>query len=239
MANPESVRIELIASRLKAQYGYSADNPNVFNTDTTLVAGPESEPLDGLIETILSQQSPIAATQRMADSLRQAYPDWQQALVAGQDAIQHVLKAARGNLTNAKAGYIHRVLLRLQEEQGGLSLRFLRAYPPTEARTLLLSLPGVGPKTASCVLLFNLQLPAMPVDTHIFRIAQRLRLVSAKSKPTDAETWFERYLPPIWEAHYEFHLNAIVHGQTTCRALNPRCEQCALRDLCPSAEMFL
>ncbi|MBO0931940.1 endonuclease III domain-containing protein [Fibrella aquatilis] len=209
----------------------------MFNTDTTIVAGPESEPLDGLIETILSQQSPIVPTQRMADALRQAFPNWNQALLAGPDVIQVVLAGARGNLTKAKAGYIHRVLGRLLAERGDLSLNFLRTYSAADARQWLLTLPGVGPKTASCVLLFNLQLPAMPVDTHVLRIALRLRLVAENTKPSDVETWFEQQLPQQWESHYEFHLNAIVHGQTTCKAQHPKCADCVLNDCCPSSNL--
>jgi len=128
------------------------------------------------------------------------------------------------------------VLSHLKKERGELSLNFLRSYKLQDARNLLLSFKGVGAKTASCVLLFNLQLPAMPVDTHVLRIAQRLKLVNDKLKPDKVETWFEDNLPQNWEAHYEFHLNTIAHGQITCKALNPKCDRCILNDLCPSAD---
>ncbi len=229
--------LEIIAARLKSEYGYSALKPNIFNTETTTIAGLESEPLDGLIATILSHQSPNAVTQRMGEALHTAYADWNEALDAGVDGIQQVLQNARGNLTRNKAGYIHGVLSRIQEEYGELSLNFLRFAKVEDVRSLLLSFKGVGAKTASCVLLFNLQLPAMPVDTHVLRIAQRLRLVNEKLKPPKVETWFEENLPKNWEAHYEFHLNAIAHGQLTCKALNPKCGNCVLKDLCPSAEI--
>ncbi len=240
MKNKEDQKqLKLIAERLKLEYGHSASKPNVFNTETTIVAGIESEPLDGLIETILSQQSPIATTQRMADALRKTYPDWNDALTAGSEGIQKTLQAARGNLTKNKAGYIYGVLSHLQEERGELSLSFLRFYQLEDARNLLLSFKGVGSKTASCVLLFNLQLPAMPVDTHVLRISKRLKLGDEELKPMQLETWFEENLPQQWEAHYELHLNIIEHGQATCKALNPQCERCMLNDLCPSAEINL
>ncbi|MFB9995452.1 endonuclease III domain-containing protein [Deinococcus oregonensis] len=85
------------------------------------------------------------------------------------------------------------------------------------------------------MLLFNLQYPAQPVDAHLHRLAQRLAYVPAVSKAVDAEVWLERFLPATWQAHYEFHLNAIVHGQTTCRAVNPTCSLCVLADLCPGS----
>jgi endonuclease III len=233
-AQKDKKYLGIIAERLKLEYGYSASKPNIFNTETRVVAGFESEPLDGLIETILSQQSPIASTQRMADALHNAYQDWNEALESGVEKIEQVLKDARGNLAKSKAGYIYGVLLTLKQEHGKLSLSFLRSYKLEDARNYLLSFKGVGTKTASCVLLFNLQLPAMPVDTHVLRITQRLKLVSNKLKPAKVETWFEENLPKDWESHYEFHLNAIAHGQATCKALNPKCDRCILGDLCPS-----
>ena len=236
---PDRKQIDLIAERLKSEYGHSASNPNVFNIGTTNVAGIESEPLDGLIVTILSQQSQIATTQRMADALFKAYPDWNDALTAGSDGIQQTLQAAQGNLTKTKADYIYGVLSYLKEERGELSLSFLRSYQLADSRNLLLSFKGVGAKTASCVLLFNLQLPAMPVDTHVLRISKRLELVDEKSNPMQVQTWFEENLPQKWEAHYEFHLNTIEHGRSTCKALNPKCERCVLNGFCPSAEINL
>lgn len=231
------IRLQEVVSRLKLRYGYSAQASNVFNDEIGIVAGPESEPLFGLIETILSQQSLIATTQRMSVALRTAFPEWQQALAAGSEGIQRVLAQARGNLTQVKATYIHSVLHRLDAEQGELSLQFLRTWSDTAARDYLLSFSGVGPKTASCVLLFNLQRPVQPVDTHIHRIAQRLKFVHEDAKPVDTAAWFDAHLPTHWETHYEFHLNAIDHGRLTCRAQNPQCATCVLNDLCPSARL--
>jgi endonuclease III len=236
---PDQKPIDLIAERLKSEYGHSASQPNVFNIGTKNVAGIESEPLDGLIVTILSQQSQIAITQRTADALLKAYPDWNDALIAGSDDIQQTLQAAKGNLTKTKADYIYGVLSYLKEERGELSLSFLRSYQLADARKLLLSFKGVGAKTASCVLLFNLQLPAMPVDTHVLRISKRLELVDKKANSMQVQTWFEENLPQKWEAHYEFHLNTIEHGRSTCKALNPQCERCILNAFCPSAEINL
>jgi endonuclease III len=236
--NQDNEQLKIIAERLKLEYGHSVLKPNVFNTETIIMAGLESEPLDGLIETILSHQSPNAVTHRMGAALRTAYPDWEDALTAGAEGIQQVLQNAKGNLTKNKSGYIYGVLSHLKKERGELSLSFLRSYKLQDARNLLLSFKGVGAKTASCVLLFNLQLPAMPVDTHVLRIAQRLKLVNEKLKPDKVETWFEENLPQTWAAHYEFHLNAIAHGQITCKALNPKCDRCVLKDLCPSADII-
>ena len=228
-------KVSVVAQKLKEQYRHSAEKPNVFNTDTRTVAGEQSEPLDGLIETVLSQQSPIASTQRMANALFTKYPTWDKALKAGFEDIEATLKEARGNLTKSKAGYIFGILTKLKNERKELSLNFLRSYRPADAKKYLLALNGVGPKTASCVMLFNLQLPSQPVDTHIFRISQRLHFVTDKFKPAEVEIWFEENLPKTWQTHYEFHLNMIEHGMNTCKAQNPKCDCCVLNKLCPSA----
>ncbi|THF67726.1 hypothetical protein E7T06_19705 [Deinococcus sp. Arct2-2] len=107
-----------MAQRLKTRYGHAAELPNVFNDDLGVVAGPESKPLYGLVETILSQQSPVAATQRMSLAFRAADPEWHLAVDAGQAGIQQTLEGARGNLARSKASYIHRALIRLLEEHG-------------------------------------------------------------------------------------------------------------------------
>ncbi len=222
-----------VAARLKARYGHDARRPTAFDTADRVMTGPASEPLDGLVETILSQQSTVRITQRMADALRLAFPTWEQALAAGPAGIQAVLVAARGNLTATKAGYVHGVLARLMAERGALSLRFLQDWPAAEARAYLRSFKGVGAKTANCVLLFNLRLPVQPVDTHLHRIAARLGLVSGAETAEGVGQALEALLPADWRAHYEFHLNVIEHGQQTCLARTPRCPDCVVRDLCP------
>ncbi|WP_343216474.1 endonuclease III [Deinococcus aestuarii] len=197
------------------------------------------EPLDGLIETILSQQNVGAITRRQFGALKLAYPSWEAALADGPDGIEAVLRAAGGGLARIKADYIWNVLHRLEETRGALSLRETRDLGDAEARALLESLPGVGPKTASCVLLFDLARPAMPVDTHIDRIAKRLDLTPSRWSAVKVERWFDEVLPRDWTARYTFHVATIRHGRQTCKAGRPRCETCVLRDLCPSAAIFL
>lgn len=197
-----------------------------------------AEPLDGLIQTILSQQNTAPITRRQFQGLKTAYPRWEGALADGPDGIEAVLKAAGGGLSRVKAGYIHALLAELDETRPNLSLRETRDLDDTAARRLLESLPGVGMKTASCVLLFDLARPAMPVDTHIHRIARRLELVPEAWNAVKVERWFDEVLPREWAARYTFHVSAIRHGRQTCRARNPACGGCVLRDLCPSAAIL-
>lgn len=197
------------------------------------------EPLDDLIETILAQQNTSALTRRQFAALRAAYPVWEAALADGPDGIEAILRAAGGGLARTKADYLWNVLHRLEETRGHLSLRDLRGMDDREARALLESLPGVGMKTASLLLLFDLARPAIPVENHIHRVAGRLDLIPARWNVLKAERWFDEVLPRDWGARYTFHVSAIRHGRRTCLTRRPLCEACVLRDLCPSAGLFL
>ena len=197
-----------------------------------------AEPLDGLISTILSQQNTAPITRRQFAALKTVYPRWEAALADGPDGIETVLKEAGGGLSRIKAGYIHAALAHLDETRGELSLRDLRDLPDDAVRALLEDMPGVGMKTASCVLLFDLARPAMPVDTHIWRLAGRLGLTPEPWNAVKVERWFDRVLPREWADRYTFHVSAIRHGRETCRARHPRCDVCVLLDLCPAAALL-
>ena len=225
-SDPDTLeRLEEITHRLKKRYKRRAPKQPESTTD----------PLDGLIETILSQQNVDVVTHRMFMALKRAFPNWKHALEAGPHIIQAVLEESRGGLSRIKADYIHRVLVGLMESRGELSLEFLRDLPDQKIRALLEELPGVGKKTASCVLMFDLGRAAMPVDTHIHRIARRLHFVPDKTDAVQTEAWFDAALPKNWKYRWEFHVNTIDHGRQTCRSQRPRCHDCVLADLCPSA----
>ena len=226
--HPVPEQLPEIARRLRARYLPDPPQPRV-----------SGEPLNGLISTILSQQNVAATTRKQFEGLRQAFPRWEVALAAGPDAIEDALRAAGGGLARVKAAYIYGVLAGLDEARGHLSLRDTRHMPDAEVGRLLEGLPGVGPKTAACVLLFDLARPAMPVDTHIERITRRLELVPARWGAVRMQRWYEQVLPPGWTARYTFHVSNIRHGRETCKAIRPRCETCVLADLCPSAGIFL
>jgi endonuclease III len=198
----------------------------------------DEDPIEGLIETILSQQNIGMVTHRMYLALKDVFPTWDDALEAGQSSIQTVLENAGGGLASVKAKYIFRVLEKLQTDRGSLSLEFLRKFAAAKARAVLESLPGVGAKTASCVLMFDLGLAAMPVDTHLHRIAKRLEFVSPDSSAVQTESWFDTHLPRTWAKRYEFHVNGFQHGRETCRSQKPKCVECVLFELCPSGLMF-
>nr|WP_221276939.1 endonuclease III [Deinobacterium chartae] len=197
------------------------------------------DPLGGLIATLLSQQNTAAITRRQFAALLERFPTWQDALEAGERAVAAALREAGGGLSAVKARYIVSALRRIAADRGELSLDFLRDLPDPEVRAYLENLPGVGMKTASCVMMFDLGRTAMPVDTHIHRIARRLELVPAAASAVHTERWFAEHLEAGWQARYVFHVSAIRHGRQTCRAPRPRCGDCALFELCPSGPLYL
>jgi len=186
------------------------------------------DPLSELIQTVLSQNTADVNTARAYASLRQRFPTWRDVLDAPTAQVADAIR--QGGLADIKAPRIQGILRRLQEERGELNLDLLASMPVDEARAYLLSFAGVGPKTAACVLLFSLDKPALPVDTHVHRVTKRLGLVAAKATAEQANAQLEGLLPT--ELYYSFHLNVIRHGRTLCVAGRPRCSLCALGSLC-------
>jgi endonuclease-3 len=198
--------------------------------------GPAEEesmpPLDILILTILSQNTNDRNRDKAYAALRNRYPDWE----AVRDAPEaEVIEAIRpSGLANQKGPRIQAALRQITEERGTLDLSFLAEMPLDEARAWLMSLKGVGPKTAAIVLLFSLQRPAFPVDTHIYRVSGRLGLRPPKMNVEKTHEHLEALFPP--ETYFDAHLNLIRLGREICRARSPRCAACPLQDICPSRD---
>jgi endonuclease-3 len=192
-------------------------------------------PIDELIATILSQNTSDTNTERAYASLRQHYPTWDAVLAASDHEIADAIRT--GGLADRKAPRIRQVLEQVRNRTGGFDLTFLRDMPLDEAKHWLQSLPGVGPKTAACVLLFSLHLPAMPVDTHVHRVALRLGWIAPGTTADRAHELLERQIDP--ERIIDAHLLLIQHGRITCHARRPACVRCVIAEWCPSAAEFL
>ena len=197
------------------------------------------EPLDGVIRVILAQQNTRRVASRQWESLKTVYPRWEAALADGPDGIEATLRQAGGGLTRMKAGYIYGVLNAIAESREELSLRFLRDLDDAELRRTLEALPGVGMKTISLVMLFDLLRPAIPVDGNIERWTKRMELVPARWNANKVEQWYDQAVPRDWETRYALHLSGVDHGQETCKSQTPQCAACVLREWCPSAAIFL
>jgi len=186
------------------------------------------DPLDLLVCTILSQNTTDINSFRAFDKLKEAYPHYESLLSAKNSEI--IEKIRIGGLGEIKARRIREALLKIKKDFGSLDLEFLRSIDKDVARDYLLSLPGVGPKTAAVIMLFSFDLHAMPVDTHVYRLSRRLGIIPDKTTIKGAQDVLERITPP--EKFISLHLNLIKHGRRICRARNPLHDKCILHDEC-------
>lgn len=186
------------------------------------------DPLSELIYTILSQHTSDKNRDRAFEKLKETFPSFESILSSPLSKLANVIRV--GGLGKVKAARIKSVLQTLKTKFGKISLDFLRDYSKEKAEQFLLSLPGVGPKTAACVLLFSLNKPAFPVDTHIYRVTRRLGLIENKISAEKAQKILEKLVPSSF--YRTFHLSLIRFGRETCRAYKPLCVHCFLRNFC-------
>ena len=189
------------------------------------------KPIDVLIGTVLSQNTSDANSGRAFASLKATFDSWEAVASAPTEYIAQAIKS--GGLSRIKAVRIKQILNKIEQEQGSIGLGLLGSLGISEARDYLMGLPGVGQKTASCVLLFSLGKPSLPVDTHVFRVARRLGLIDSKVSVEKAHSLLQEQVPPA--EVYQFHLHMIEHGRRVCHARQPRCHECVLRSGCPSS----
>jgi endonuclease-3 len=187
-----------------------------------------ADPIGELVGAIISQHTSDVNTDRAYDSLLATFGGWEAVRDASVDAIANAIRAA--GLSNVKAPRIKAVLQTISARYGTLDLRHLADLPLPEAKAELRSLPGVGPKTAACTLLFGLGLPALPVDTHVHRVSRRLGLIGEDVGADAAHDLLEALLPP--NTVFAFHILMIRHGRLICRAQRPRCPECVLLPEC-------
>ena len=215
ISKAERAAVVAICRRLRRAYGP--------------VEWPEQGPvLDELIATVLSQNTSDANSGTAYEELRRRFPDWDQVRRAPVARIAAAIRQA--GLANRKAPRIKAILQRIHQQRGDLSLEFLHGVPVREAEEYLASFPGVGPKTAACVLLFACRKPVLPVDTHVHRLAQRIGLIGPRTDAAQAHQELARMVAA--GQVLEFHIQLIRHGRTLCTARKPQCRDCPLLDLC-------
>jgi endonuclease III len=185
-------------------------------------------PVDELVSTILSQSTTDLNRDKGFYALKARYADWESVRDAPVDDIENTIRPA--GLAKQKAPRIKNALQYVTDHVGKLSLDFLQDMDIAAAKTWLTQIDGVGPKTAAIILLFSFNRPAFPVDTHVHRVTGRLGLIDEKTSADKAHDMMESIAEP--KNFYADHLNIIRHGREICKARNPLCNQCFLRDHC-------
>jgi endonuclease III len=209
---PPKRRVRAIRDRLRELYGRPVNDPH-------------RHPIAELVRTVLSQNTNDRNRDVAYDRLRERFPTWEEV----RDApTEEVIEAIRpGGLANTKGPRIQQILGELQDHP---DLDWIEEAPRDEAIEFLTSLPGVGRKTAACVLIFAFGRPEIPVDTHVYRVGGRLGLFRERASFEEAHDEMLRIVDP--EDAYELHINLIRHGREVCRP-RPRCDECGLRRMCP------
>ncbi len=211
-------RLRRIVDKLAAEYGRP-------------VLRPHGAPVDELVLTVLSQNTNDRNRDVAYGRLRERFPTWDAVRHAPIEEIEDAIRP--GGLAPTKSMRIRQILEAIGEDD----LAHLAHDPLDEARAELCALPGVGRKTAACVLLFAFGRPDVPVDTHVSRVGTRLGLFRPGAPFDEMHDEALRFVPP--EDAYEFHVLLIRHGRRTCAARRPRCEECPLLSLCPYGRSFL
>ncbi|MEE8470426.1 MAG: endonuclease III [Dehalococcoidia bacterium] len=193
------------------------------------------DPLSELMMTILSQNTSDHNSRRAYSSLITAFGDWRAVAEGDVGDITQAIKT--GGLAQVKASRIKQILGQILSQRGSLDLGFLGELPLAEAKAWLQSLPGVGPKTVACVLLFSLGKPVLPVDTHVHRVAKRLGLIDSRASAEKAHEALGAMVPA--QHVYQFHMHMIEHGRRVCKAQRPHCHQCVLPRTCPAGQLTL
>jgi endonuclease-3 len=215
---PDKRRIRRIRDRLRAEYGKP-------------VLHAHSAPVDELVLTVLSQNTNDRNRDVAFMRLRERFDSWDAVRRAPVEEVEDAIRP--GGLAPTKSKRILAILDALE----GDDLMDLPDVPLDVARARLVALPGVGRKTAACVLMFSFDLPDVPVDTHVSRVGTRLGLFRPGASFEEMHDDANAFVPP-GEAH-EFHVELIRHGRRTCHARRPRCEDCPLLALCPYGRELL
>ena len=227
---PSRRRVSAVGGRLREVYGRP-------------LAQPHGHPIAELVLTVLSQSTNDRNRDVAYLRLSERLTAWE---VVRDAPVEEVEEAIRpGGISRVKSARIQAILRAISErpppgapagDAGDLSLDWLPVVPLDAARDYLTELPGVGRKTAACVLLLSFGLRDVPVDTHVSRVAGRLHLLDARAPLERQHDQMLALTPPGQEL--ELHLNLLRHGRRTCAARTPRCDECALARMCPSRKLF-
>jgi endonuclease-3 len=208
-------KVEAICSILAKEYGSAV-------TERVL------DPIGELVYTILSQNTADINTERAFGALKEAYSSWEEVLNTPEDELGLVIRSS--GPFRVKARRIKKSLGEIRNRVGALDLGLLKDMNPEDAMDWLISLHGIGPKTAAIVLLFCFDMPLLPVDTHVWRISKRLGLVPNSSSREKAQKLLETIIPS--NCKRSLNNNLVRHGRSICKSQNPLCSSCFLSTFC-------
>lgn len=214
---PSKRTIRAVSDLLAARYGRRRPTPR--------------DALDGLVLIILSQATSDVNCDRAFTGLKAAFPTWDAVRTAPVGQIADAIRS--GGLANQKAGRIKAMLNEIYEDAGSLDLSWMQDASADACRDYLIQFKGVGPKTIACVLVFFLDKPAFPVDTHVHRMTRRLGWIRPKASAEEAHRVMETLVPD--DCKLDLHVNMISHGRTICRAEGnggPNCAACVVKKHC-------
>jgi endonuclease III len=213
---PPARRVRTLRARLREMYGVP-------------VMAPHGDPLGELVLTVLSQSTNDRNRDVAFLRLRERFPTWEAVRDAPLEEIEEAIRP--GGISKVKSARIQAILRAIGDP---LELEWMRSAPVAESQDYLCSLPGVGRKTAACVLLFSFGLRDVPVDTHVSRVGTRLGLLRPKAPFAELHDEMLDLTPQ--GAELELHVNLLRHGRRTCHAQRPECAVCPLRRMCPSRQ---
>jgi endonuclease III len=215
---PARARIARLRERLRDVYGVP-------------IAPPHEDPLAELVLTVLSQSTNDRNRDVAFLRLRERFDTWDAVRDAPVPEVEEAIRP--GGISKVKSQRIHDILVAIEaaNRADGLDLGWMRDVAVAESRDFLTALPGVGRKTAACVLLFSYGLRDVPVDTHVSRVGMRLHLLRPGAPFEELHDEMLALTPP--GAELEFHVNLLRHGRRTCHAQRPDCAGCAIRRACP------
>jgi endonuclease III len=222
---PTRARVVRVRERLREVYGVP-------------LMQPHGHPIAELVLTVLSQSTNDRNRDVAYVRLRERLPSWEAVMRAPVEEVEEAIRP--GGISKVKSARIQAILRAIaadpRDPEHELSLDWLKDAPIEEARDYLIALPGVGRKTAACVLLFAYGMRDVPVDTHVSRVGMRLQLLQPGAPFERLHEQMLALTPPGEEL--ELHVNLLRHGRRTCHARRPACEECALARMCPSRGMF-
>ncbi|MDX5422222.1 MAG: endonuclease III [Hymenobacteraceae bacterium] len=191
---------------------------------------PRRSHMHELISTMLSHRTNHKDEEKAYYTMLERFGDWEGVMNAPFEELADAIATTR--YPGQKAPQIQQTLRIIKEERGEINIDFLEDMPVEEAMAWLTRLPGVGLKTATLLLLFNFKKPVMPVDTHVFRVSQRVGLIGAKVTANKAHDLLLQMLPEDPVELYNFHIHMLRHGQRICTFYSPKCEKCVLNSIC-------